>query len=214
MAYFPMFVDITDCDCLIIGGGKVAFRKVQVLLDFGANVTVIAQHICEEIKFVAESKNDEENKNTVTYEEREYKLSDCDERILVIAATDSHEKNHEIAEYCKARRIPINAVDQKEDCSFIFPSYVREKDLVAAFSSAGSSPLLTQILKEEEKKVLTPYLGALNEALGSIREEVKKAFGTEKERKAVYRMIYERAVKEEIIPSKHKMKEWISCITL
>ncbi len=217
MAYFPMFIDITGGDCLIIGGGKVALRKVQVLLDFEANVTVIAPHICEEIKGIAASQKIDNIRNEeikVTYIERNYTLSDCDDRLLVIAATDDHKENHDIAEYCKERRIPVNAVDQKEDCSFIFPSYVKEKDLVAAFSSAGSSPLLTQILKEEEKKVLTPYLGALNDALGSIRGEVKEAFATEKERKAVYLMIYERAMKEEIIPDKEQMKEWISCITL
>ena len=69
---------------------------------------------------------------------------------MVIDATDDNALNHEIAEYCKAKDSMVNAVDQKADCSFIFPSYIKEKNLVAAFSSGGNSPVLTQYLKGKE----------------------------------------------------------------
>ena len=145
MAYFPMFVDMTERECLIVGGGNVAYRKVMVMLDFGAKVTVVA-------------------------------------------------------EYCKAKGIMVNAVDQKADCSFIFPSYVKEKNLVAAFSSSGNSPVLTQYLKGKEQEILTPFLGELNEYMGQIREKVIAEYDTEAERKRVFKEILCAAIDNGRIP--------------
>lgn len=72
------------------------------------------------------------------------------------------------------KHIPVNAVDQQEDCSFIFPSYLKHRDLVGAFSSAGNSPVLTQYLKESLKEILTEELGQINDYMGSIRPVVKR----------------------------------------
>jgi uroporphyrin-III C-methyltransferase/precorrin-2 dehydrogenase/sirohydrochlorin ferrochelatase/precorrin-2 dehydrogenase/sirohydrochlorin ferrochelatase len=80
-------------------------------------------------------------------------------------------------------------VDQIEDCTFIFPSYIRRKDVVAAFSSSGKSPLLTQILRDEEEEKLSPLYGDLNECLGKLRPYVKSHFATEEERKKAYQSI-------------------------
>ena len=165
MAYFPMFLDIEGKHCLVVGGGKVALRKVQVLLDFGAHVTVVAQQIEKEIKDIAEQtqrKADEissmgfprsqersESYGQVTIYERAYTEEDLQDKVFVVAATDNAAVNHEIAEDARKRNIPVNAVDQPKDCTFIFPSYIRKKNVVGAFSSAGNSPVLTQYLKKQ-----------------------------------------------------------------
>ena len=119
---------------------------------------------------------------------------------MVIAATDDSALNHEIAEYCKAKYIMVNAVDQKDDCSFIFPSYIKEKNLVAAFSSGGNSPVLTQYLKGKEQEILTPFLGELNEYMGQIREKVIAQYDTEAERKRVFKEILCAAIDNGRIP--------------
>ena len=136
MAYFPLFINIKNKPCLVAGGGKVAMRKARVLLDFGAQVFVIAPVIEKGIKRMKE----------ITVMEREFLLEDIDDKTLVVAATDDAAENHRIAELCKERGILVNAVDRIEDCSFIFPAYVKQKDVVAAFSSSGKSPVLTQYL--------------------------------------------------------------------
>ena len=189
MAYFPMFVDMTERECLIVGGGNVAYRKVIVMLDFGAKVTVVAENICDELRKLtiddiasedktgsytankennqtdSDAANKENNKpdsdaaDRITIIKRRFDRKDCNGMEMVIVATDDNALNHEIAEYCKANGIMVNAVDQKADCSFIFPSYIKEKNLVAAFSSGGNSPVLTQYLKGKEKEILTPFLG-------------------------------------------------------
>ena len=127
-------------------------------------------------------------------------LSSDFRELLVVAATDDKALNHDISEYCKNLGIMVNAVDQKDDCSFIFSSYIKEKNLVAAFSSGGNSPALTQYLKSEEKDILTPFLGELNEFMGSIREKVLKEYDTEADRKKAFEAIINSAVKEKKLP--------------
>lgn len=199
MAYFPMFVDMTERECLIVGGGNVAYRKVMVMLDFGAKVTVVAEDICDELRKL--TIDDTANKeNRITFIKRKFERKDCDGMEMVIAATDDNALNHEIAEYCKAKGIMVNAVDQKADCSFIFPSYIKEKNLVAAFSSSGNSPVLTQYLKGKEQEILTPFLGELNEYMGQIREKVIAEYDTEAERKRVFKEIMCAAIDNGRIP--------------
>ena len=230
MAYFPMFVDMTERECLIVGGGNVAYRKVIVMLDFGAKVTVVAEDICDELRkltiddiasedktgsYTANKENnqmdsdavDKENNqmdsdavDRITFIKRRFERKDCDGMEMVIAATDDNALNHEIAEYCKAKDIMVNAVDQKADCSFIFPSYIKEKNLVAAFSSGGNSPVLTQYLKGKEQEILTPFLGELNEYMGQIREKVIAQYDTEAERKRVFKEILCAAIDNGRIP--------------
>lgn len=95
------------------------------------------------------------------------------------------------------KHIPVNAVDQQEDCSFIFPSYLKHRDLVGAFSSAGNSPVLTQYLKEALKDILTEELGQINGYMGSIRPVVKTRIETEKLRRQVYRNVLAKLLAEE-----------------
>lgn len=209
MAYFPMFVDMTERECLIVGGGNVAYRKVIVMLDFGAKVTVVAEDICDELRkltiddIASEDKTSSytaNKENRITFIKRRFERKDCDGMEMVIAATDDSVLNHEIAEYCKAKDIMVNAVDQKADCSFIFPSYIKEKNLVAAFSSGGNSPVLTQYLKGKEQEILTPFLGELNEYMGQIREKVIAQYDTEAERKRVFKEILCAAIDNGRIP--------------
>lgn len=185
MAYFPMFVDIKKKKCLIVGGGTVALRKVQVLLDFGADVVVVAPEVISKIK-----------KYPVTVYQRNFEKEDLQGCELVVAATDDAGLNHEIAEAAQKQKIPVNAVDQQEDCSFIFPSYVREQELVGAFSSGGNSPVLTQYLKKYMAQILTAELGEANAYLGSIRPVVKRELDTEAMRKKVYQQVLNELFKQ------------------
>ena len=187
----------------------MAYRKVIVMLDFGAKVTVVAEDICDELRNLTIDDISNEYKsglytankeNRITFIKRRFERKDCDGMEMVIAATDDNALNHEIAEYCKANGIMVNAVDQKADCSFIFPSYIKEKNLVAAFSSGGNSPVLTQYLKGKEQEILTPFLGELNEYMGQIREKVIAQYDTEAERKRVFKEILCAAIDNGRIP--------------
>lgn len=213
MSYFPMFVELQNKKCLIVGGGKVAFRKIQVLLEFGADVTVVAPTFMEEI-FELQQRLGAKEKDSVDVNRRtekeppaicicakKFEDTDLEGMELVVAATDEKELNHDIAELCRKRGIPCNAVDQIEDCSFIFPAYVKEGEVVAAFSSGGSSPVITQYLKEEIKPVLNVNLGNLAVCLGALRQEVKETVETEAERKRFYQEVLQLGLQKDDVPT-------------
>lgn len=200
MAYFPMFIDIENKSCLVIGGGKVALRKVEYLRDFGAQVTVLAKQILPEIREMDGVESIEKS-----YEEADPRLEDY---LLVIVATDDGSFNQKITKLCREKKIPVNVVDNPKECSFILPAYLKEEKLLAAFSSGGNSPLLAQHLKEKNREILTPWLGKLNSYLGSLRPEVKKVCRTMAERKAVYKKILEAGLKEKrFLPLEEALKE-------
>ena len=176
MSYFPLFMELKDRDCLVVGGGRVAWRKVKVLMDFGARVSVVAPEIISEIGELGPDQ----------LLEREFLDDDVWGRILVVAATDDETLSQRISRLCQARSIPVNVVDQIQDCSFIFPAYVKRGEVVAAFSSGGQSPVMTQYLKAQIKPVMTEKLGELAACLGSLRDVVHSSVQTETARKHLY----------------------------
>ena len=194
MAYFPMFVNLKDQLCLVVGGGMVAYRKVKVLLDFESRVVVVGENICDKIYEIAKKSNQLE------LQKKCFEDADCDNMFMVIAATDDKELNHHIAGICNSKGIMVNAEDQKEDCSFIFSSYIKEKNLIAAFSSGGNSPVLAQYLKSQEKEILTPFLGELNEYMGKTRKRVIEKYDTEEKRKEIFKEIVNTAIENGELP--------------
>ena len=175
MAYFPMFVNLKDQPCLVVGGGMVAYRKVKVLLDFEARVVVVGENICDKIYEIVKKSNQLE------LQKKCFEDADCDNMFMVIAATDDKELNHHIA-------------------GFIFSSYIKEKNLIAAFSSGGNSPVLAQYLKSQEKEILTPFLGELNEYMGKIRKRVIEKYDTEEKRKEIFKEIVNTAIENGELP--------------
>lgn len=208
MAYFPMFVDLTDANCLIVGGGDVALRKVNVLLDFGAKVHLVAKEISMEIAALSEETDH------LLLEQREFTPLDLQGRALVVAATSDEELNASISMMCKEGNIPVNIVDDKEKCSFIFPSYVKEQNLVGAFSSGGNSPALTQYLRNKEKEVLTPRLGELNEMLGRWRQPIVELFPLEESRKSAFEQLIDYALCYDGIPTDEEVEELLGAISM
>lgn len=181
MSYFPMYIELKDAPCLVVGGGKVALRKVEVLLEFGAKVYVVAPEIAEELR-----------KNTkVLCRIRPFQETDLKEMTLVVAATGNTALNHEISLLCREKKIPVNAVDQKEDCTFIFPSYVKRGEVTAAVTSGGLSPVLTQYLKKQIEEQMPEEIGIAAEALGEVRPYVKAALPGEEQKKLVYKRLLE-----------------------
>lgn len=204
MAYFPMFVDLTDKNCLVVGGGKVALRKVRMLLDFGASVLVMAERICEELTDISNA-NDKLSLCCGDFS-KEAVLG----KFLVIAATDDDSVNQHIASVCRNNNIPVNVVDKIEECSFILPSYTKEKDVVAAFSSGGKSPILTQYLNSKAKDYVTEEIGLINECLGKVRKKVQDIFDTEVQRKMVFQEILDYSLSEQKIPTEKELEIIIS----
>lgn len=204
MAYFPFFIELKGKECLVVGGGDVAFRKIRELLPFGVNITVVSLEICESIRDLA-GKYSGQMKLLC----RGYEKKDLEQKFFVIAATDDEECNREISEYCRRERILVNVVDDKEKCSFYFPSLVKQGDIVAGFSSGGNSPALIKKLRQELQGQIPDYFGVLNERLGQIRPQVKKAFPTEQQRKQYYDLVIHKSREQSGALSIQEMEELI-----
>ena len=196
MAYFPMFIELKNKPCLIVGGGTVAYRKVIVLKDFEADITVVSSTISEKIRQC----------QPIICKEKEFEEADLEGMQLVIAATDDEQTNHDIALLCKMRGIVVNAVDQIEDCSFIFGSYVKEKDVVAAISSAGKSPVITQYLRDYMQQILTEEIGEMADFLGDLRPRVKEEIVNQSERKKVYQDLLAITLEKKELPQEEEIE--------
>ena len=200
MSYFPMFIELEGRRCLVVGGGRIALHKIKALKDFGADVLVVSPVISQEIYEI----------EGISCCRKEFEWEDLEGQEIVVAATDDKERNHRISRACREKSIPVNAVDQIEDCTFIFPAYVKEGEVVAAFCSGGQSPVIAQYLKEQISPAMTPLLGETAACLGKLRKELRQYTKTEEERKEIYRTLLQMALLEDKVPSKETIEEIIA----
>jgi len=139
--YLPLFFNLTGKPCLVVGGGRVALRKVKQLLDAGAIVTIIAPRIGDDIQKMTEP-------GRCVWHKRKYASPEACAYHLVIATTSDPATNRQISKDCADRHIPVNVADQPNLCSVIFPSTARRRFITAAISSGGAAPFFTRFLRE------------------------------------------------------------------
>ena len=145
--YFPMFIDLTDRKIFVAGGGRIARRRIEALVKFGADIHVAAPRVCPEIALLA----GEGKIKTVL---REYRPSDLDGMEFAIAATDDREVNRAVYAECRKRGIPVNVADDKTLCDFYFPALVLTDDVVIGIGSGGESPeRVKEVRQRIEKEV-------------------------------------------------------------
>ncbi len=148
MALFPMFVDLTDKDVLLVGGGSVATRKLKTLLKFKPKITVISIECSEFIENLAQ-------KGKIVLHKRKFEPeNDIKGRDLVIVAIDNLKLQSITYDICKEKKIPVNCVDSPAFCSFIFPSVIIRGDFVLGISTSGKAPLLSKTTREILEKIL------------------------------------------------------------
>jgi uroporphyrin-III C-methyltransferase/precorrin-2 dehydrogenase/sirohydrochlorin ferrochelatase len=169
MDFLPLFFNLKDLRCLIVGGGEVAFRKANLIHQAHANLTVIAPEICEPMMEVIESGSHQQHV-------REFVESDLDGICLVVCATNDKETNEMVSELAKKRSIPVNVVDNAALSSVIFPSIVDRSPVIVASISGGHSPVLTRKIREILESTIPDGFGRLASFLGAKRAELKKRF--------------------------------------
>ena len=166
MDYLPVFMNVKGQRCLLVGAGEVASRKAALLARTGAHLVVVAPLVRDEVADIVTLHHGE-------IHQRKFQDSDLDDVVLVIAATDDSGVNQRVSELARARKIPVNVVDQTDLCSFIVPAIVDRSPVVVAISTGGSSPVLTRQLKEKIEILIPATYGRLAALLGSLRDRVK-----------------------------------------
>lgn len=167
MTYFPMFFSMDKKKILLIGAGYIASEKLEKLLDFTKDITILADTISSYVK-------DESSKYKLTLIERKYKVGDIKEFDIVIVAIDDMKLQEEIYNECKGCNILCNCVDLQRCCDFIFPSYIKEGDLTVAVSTSGSSPAFAKGFKNYLKSKIPKDIDKFLEQMKSLRKQLPK----------------------------------------
>jgi uroporphyrin-III C-methyltransferase/precorrin-2 dehydrogenase/sirohydrochlorin ferrochelatase len=167
MNYFPIFLRLQAQPVLVVGGGAVAARKIELLRKANAQVTVVAPELNESLSVLAAQ-------GVIHYVAEEFKPEHLDGMRLAIAATSRQAVNAWVAHQAEVRNIPVNVVDDRELSRFIMPAIVDRSPVIVAVSSGGDAPVLTRRLREKLEAVLPSRLGALAKFAGAVRGLVKR----------------------------------------
>ena len=180
--FYPLFIELLDRPVLVVGGGAVAERKVQSLLEAGADITLVAPDVTQELQRLAKNK-------AIRIHQRRFEEMDIERTLLVISATDDTQIQNRVVAAARSRGVLVNTVDQPALCDFIVPALVRHGDVIVAISTSGKSPALAGALRSKVESVITPDAGRAARILGEIRSEVHHRFPDAERRKQVFQQI-------------------------
>src|SRR5882672_4404681 len=189
--FYPAFIDLENRPVLVVGGGPVAERKVETLLEAGATITVVSPEITKQLQ-------DHANSKRITIQQRAFVASDIEGVSLVISATDDPATQTEVASIAASKNILVNTVDKPELCSFIVPAILRRGDVTIAISTSGKSPSLAAELRSRLDRVLTEEFARTANVLGAVRQEVHQQFASGDDRKRVFDSIIGSGIVEWI----------------
>jgi uroporphyrin-III C-methyltransferase/precorrin-2 dehydrogenase/sirohydrochlorin ferrochelatase len=183
MDYLPVFLQLRTAPAVIVGGGRIAARKADLLLRAGTRLTVVAPHLHEDLHSRAAA-------GELTHVAERFVPAHLDGAVLAIAATGLREVNIAVSEAARQRNLPINVVDDASLSTFIFPAIIDRSPVVVAVGSAGQAPVLARWVREQIEAVLPSRLGALARFMGERRLSVQRALGA-----AARRAFWERIVR-------------------
>ncbi len=165
MSFYPICLDLEAKPCVVVGGGRVAERKVLGLLSCSAQVSVISPALTEVLQL-------QHAEGNIQWIDREYRQGDLAQAFLVIAATDDEETQKQVYEEAAGNNLLLNVADVPHRCNFILPATVRQGDLTISVSTAGKSPALAGKLRMELEKRFGPEYGILVDIMGTLRPEI------------------------------------------
>jgi len=189
--FLPIFLDVKGRRCLVVGGGRIAIRKVDLLLSAGALVRVVAPRL-------ARSLAEMRDRNSIEHLARAFQPVDLQDCHLAIAATEDPAVNRAVSAEAATRRIPVNCVDQSELCSFIVPSIIDRSPVVAAVSTGGASPVLARLIRTRLESLIPAGYGRLAELTRRYRDKVKTRFTSPPDRRRFWDRVLQGAVAERI----------------
>ncbi|UXZ04685.1 siroheme synthase CysG [Moraxella nasicaprae] len=184
MNTLPLFFNLKNRCVLIIGGGEVAIRKATLMKSAGANITVIAKTIDDELTHLL--KDDNHQLIIKSYDKADLNS----EFAFCIVATDDNELNRQIYQDCKILNIPVNVVDTPELCDFIFPAIVDRDPITIGISSNGNSPVLARLLRAKIESILPPHIGKLAQVAGQFRQTIKERLPNVNARRKFWEKIF------------------------
>jgi len=167
VSFFPAYLNLNNKKILLVGGGSIALEKLEKLVDFTKEITVVSKELSAEFIVFA-------HKHKIQMVERGYIVGDIEGFDVVIVATDTVELHKEIFEESRSSRILVNSVDNTAYCDFIFPSYVKKGDLTISISTSGASPALAKRLRIYMEKLIPSTIEGFLSEMKSLRTIMPK----------------------------------------
>lgn len=195
MDYLPIFIKITNKACLVVGGGDIAYRKINLLLSAHANIICISPVFCNGIIKLAK-------KNKITLLSKRFEASDINAQTLIVSATDDSALNAQVSQLAKSANIPVNVVDCPDLCSFVMPSIVDRSPIVIAISSAGKAPVLARLIRAKLESTIPHAYGKLATLAGNFRAQVKSTFSHIEDRRYFWEKAFSGVVAEKVFAGK------------
>lgn len=193
-------MQLRNAPVVLVGAGTVATRKARLLLRAGADLTVVAPEIANELETLLE-------KYGGNWQASEYRETDLHGRQLVVAATPHRAVNEQVHADARALNLPVNVVDSPELCTFIFPSIVDRDPLLIAISSSGRSPVLARQLRRKIESLVPAAYGRLAEFAGRFREQVKAAIPADTPRRLFWEQALEGTIAEQVMGGRESRAE-------
>ena len=191
MDHLPIFINIRKKPCVVIGGGDIALRKINILLKAQAKVDCLSPSFSRDIKNLSKDGH-------ITLINKSFDQTDIKDYSIIIAATDDSSVNSSISAIAQVKKIPVNVVDSPELSSFIMPSIVDRSPLIIAVSSSGKAPVLSRIIRAKLETVIPSAYGILADIAGEYRQKVKDRFSTIKDRRAFWEAVFSGVIAEKV----------------
>ncbi len=161
-AYMPVSLSLTDQTCLVVGGGPIALRKIETLMDHGGNVTVVAPEAEEKIQYFADS-------GKIKLEKRAYQAGEAANYRFVISASDDMDLNRQVSDDSHGGGALVNVVDKPSLCDFIFPAVIRRGHLSTAISTDGKAPFMSGHIRKILEDIFPSHWKKLMDKAGEFR---------------------------------------------
>ena len=200
MQYLPLFLNLQQQRCLVVGGGEVAARKLELLIKAGVDITVVAISLCQRVEAL-------KSQYPLTIKLKAFTPDDLANAQLVVAATDNRELNAEIAANAKAIGLWVNVVDRPDLGNFIFPAIIDRSPLIAAVASGGASPVLTRLLRGKIESVIPSAFGKLADLADQFRPMVKEHIQNPAQRRVFWERVLQGPVAELVFSGRIKQAE-------
>jgi precorrin-2 dehydrogenase/sirohydrochlorin ferrochelatase len=196
MSYYPVLIQLDGKKVIVVGGGTVAERKIETLLEYGAAVQVVSRELTPRLRKYSEG-------GTIGFLGQEFNEDCLEGAFMVIAATDEPHLNRQVSEKAKEKGLLVNAVDQPSDCNFILPSILRRGDLLIAVSTSGKSPALAKKVRETLEERFGNEYASLLILMGRLREEIRSQRLSQDENRRIFHKLVNSPILEAI-----ERKDW------
>jgi len=187
MKYYPVYLDVRERPCMIVGGGQIAERKAIALFDAGADLTIVSPSLTPALVELA-------GKGKITHHPKTFAEQDITGVYLVIAATNDAAVNEAVARACRKHGILVNAATSPDEGTFVVPSVVERGDLLIAISTCGDSPALARKVREDLERTYGPEYAVFLDKMANLRRRIVHDVADENVRRNVYQAVVDSDV--------------------